>query len=166
MRIFAFIGAMLRAAFSMLRRALALPGRVMGALLGVPAFVADIPPPAPPEDLEAAEPSFDRQRLYDQTASMVLAWCADSVIGSRPAPLPPGLPIRVRNWLPGLTREECMCVVNADRSAISAHIRGICDIEGVRGLGPLPAPGDWPAQPRKEPADADVTYTAAGPFRP
>ena len=157
--IFAAIGAALRAALRMLGALARLPGRLVGAFLGLPAEDDMVPPPAP-IDLDD-EPAADRHEIYGNASSAVMGWCAESLIDDRPAPLPPGLPIEVSWWVPGLSREECETLINVDRDRISLHLQGIREIAGVRPVGPL-VPEPWPASPRTEPADAVVATCEPG----
>src|SRR5258708_5842045 len=62
-----------------------------------------IPAPVPlPQPLDA-EPQPDQSQIYDDIARIIMSWCADAIIADRPQPLPPGLPIALREWMPGLT---------------------------------------------------------------
>jgi hypothetical protein len=150
------IGAALRAAARALRGLLRLLGQILGYILGLPPDFDDIPTPAPMEDLDdVAGPEVSRHEYYAKAASDVLGWCADSLIDDKPAPLPPGLPVEVSWWLPGLTRDEAEVILNSDRDAISLHLQEICEISGVRAVQRL-TPASWPASPRREPAEALV----------
>jgi hypothetical protein len=133
------IRSALSSAVRFLGRVMSLPGRVLGHALGVPE-PDDLPDLAPPEDLSAgSKPTTDTQEIYLAVANLVRAWCADTLIEARPVALPPGLPLKIRQWLGGLTRDECDAVINADKYAVSAHCQGLYDIAGVRHVGRLPA---------------------------
>jgi len=166
-RFVAAVASALRAVLSVLRGLVMLPFRLVGVLMGVPPDVGDIPSLAPLENMKAAEPPFNQQQVCDDIAATVLGWCADSLMGDRPAPLPPRLPIALREWLPGLSRQECEIVVNCEIVDISAHCRGFFAISGVRPLGPLPLLGGWPARPGAESGNEVTDYGEdAAPFRP
>lgn len=145
------IVATFRVALRMMLGLAKFPGRLLGMIMGVPPDCGDIQPPAPAEDMEEIAPdnTLDRQAIYERVAAAVLSWCADSLIHGQPAPLPRGLPIVLRQWLPGLSRKEAEVVLNADKASIAAHLQGFYDIAGLRHVGPLPTTEDWPAKPRK-----------------
>jgi hypothetical protein len=145
------IGSALGGAFSFLRRAVAWPFRMAGA-----AFGGAMPPPAPVEasptvqDLRAQ--IANNEELAEgaaRIARVIAQWVMDSVIADEPvtAPQPPQVSRSVANWLPGLTRDECLTLISADSQKIAAHIRGREFVDGVRPVQKL-APERWsPALP-------------------
>jgi len=144
------IRSALRSAFRFIGRAMSLPGQLLGGFVGVP-DPGDMPEQAPPEDLSAGrnEP-VDNSEVYEAVANLVRMWCADSLIDDRPAPLPPKLPRKILEWLPGLTRDECDAIIQVDNYSVSAHCQGLYDIAGVRPVGRLPAMQEWPPETEKE----------------
>jgi hypothetical protein len=160
----AIVGA-LRGAFRMLRGLAALPGQALRGLLG---FAPDCDElrPAPAFDLddEEAGPELNRSEYYGLAAARVLSWCGDRLTHDKPPPLPPGLPLEISWWLPGLSRQECKLLIAQDYSSTSSHLQGICEIAGVRPVQPL-LPESWPAGPREEPAEA-VVVTRRGRSEP
>ena len=156
------IATALRGAISVLKTVVSLPGRLIGAVLGGGAGAGAAPEVPPLRDLEAelAE-RVDRTAIYEKTARAVMGWCADSIIDDSPKPLPPGLPIALREWLPGLTRDECCSIINADKTAVSSHIQNAFPIHGVRRLGRLPALREWPTEPACRPESVGFAAIAA-----
>lgn len=134
--------------------ALSAPLKLVGGLFGgggmaVPPSI-DLPPP-----LEI--PKKSDASVYEDIADAIMRWACDSVLADRPAPVPPGLPIATREWLTGLTRDECEGIVESDRADVLAHIRGKCPLLGVRSVQRLPRVTEWPAR-RSEPArDPDAS---------
>jgi hypothetical protein len=116
----------------------ALPGRMLGALLG-----GAVRPPAGDsplvQDLESdvAAEHADAVDNYKKIADAIWAWAMDSLVADAPAPVPAWLPRDVKSWLPGLTREEAEILVSSEKAAIEAHIRRGFGINGVRSVGPL-----------------------------
>ncbi|QOZ66392.1 hypothetical protein [Bradyrhizobium arachidis] len=156
------IGAALKGAFFFVWEALRLPGRLFAGLLG---GTADGPPAGDsPLVSDLKSELAERKSLadtHDKIARSVLAWAADSIIDDRPAPVPTWLPRELKNWLPGLTRDEVETLVSSDNQAISAHIREIYALNGVRKVQPLPA-AEWPPEPVSvEPAPEFVRYATA-----
>jgi hypothetical protein len=130
---FKAIVAALKGAFSLLWDLLWLPGRLLGGLFGSPIA----PPPSGDSplmeglraELAGRQASLDN---HAKVAKAVKNWCVDSIIDDKPAPVPNWLPRDVRAWLPGLTRDEAECVICADKEAISAHVRKLFPMKGVR----------------------------------
>jgi hypothetical protein len=150
--IFAAIGTVLRAAFTLVRSLISISGRLVAGLLGGSAA----PPPAGDSPLvESLREEYQAQnevsgKNTENIAAIVSAWCADSMIAGRPLPppLPPRVTRAVANWLPGLTREECAELVCAGEDVVCEHIAGICSIAGVRPVQRLEALPAWaPATP-------------------
>lgn len=150
------IGAALRSALAVIRQVLSIPGRLVAALLG---GSIEAPPEPGSSDLvrslraELDETGDRARRNAEKIASIVAAWCADSMLAGHPlpAPTPPRVPRAVANWLPGLSREECAELVCAGNEAVSAHIDGSCMIPGVRPVQRLEAVSSWPAPAWEEP---------------
>lgn len=144
------IRSALRSVGHALARLMMFPGRLFGGFLGVP-DLGDMPEPAPPEDLRAGlETPVDGPVLLSTETNLVRMWCADSLIDDRPAPLPPGLPIELQEWLPRLTRGECDAIIQADRCSVSEHLLGKNDMAGVRPVRRLPAMQEWPPETERE----------------
>lgn len=149
--IFAAIGTALRAAFTVLRAVISLPGRLVVGLLGGSAA----PPPAGDsplvQELQAElDAEGDRMKKNaENIAAIVAAWCADCLIAGRPlpAPTPPHVPRAVSDWLPGLTREECTEIVCAAKQAVFEHIEGRSIVSGVRPVQRLDAIVEWSPEP-------------------
>jgi hypothetical protein len=155
--IFSAIGAALKAAFSIVRAVISIPGRMLGAALG--GRVGAPPEPgssALVRDLEAElEAELEASRAnWSRIAAIIATWCADSMIAGRPlpAPTPPRVTRAVADWLPGLTREECAELVCAGKEAVCEHVAGVCAIAGVRPVQRLQALSTWtPASAYVEP---------------
>jgi hypothetical protein len=143
--IFSAIAVILRAVARMLGRVAAAPFRMLNRLFGGSAGPIDMPEVAPPEPVEPTP--TDNTQLYADIANAIMRWCADSVIADRPIDLPPRLPIAVREWLPGVTRDECWTIMNAEKTAVSAHIQRLFPIPGVRPVQRLTRLTKWPAEP-------------------
>jgi hypothetical protein len=155
------IAAALRGIVNMLKAAVSLPGRIIGAVLGGGGAAGAAPEVPELRDLEAELAGrLDRTVLYENIARAVMGWCADTIIADRPQPLPPGLPIAVREWLPGLTREECDIIINADKTAVFSHVQNAFTIQEVRRLGRLPALREWTAEPAYLPESAGFAAIA------
>ncbi len=111
-------------------------------------------------------PSNSRRRLkrrrmitpeiYKQIADAIMRWACVSVIDDRPAPLPPGLPLAIRKWLPGLSREECEAIVESEQNDILAHFKGIYSIAGVRSVRSLTGVSEWPSRDRESAPQEEV----------
>jgi hypothetical protein len=159
---------MLRRIFSAIASALAwligLPGRLLGGIFGGPL--------APPPEGDGPLVSELREELaarqgeavdHDKTARLVLLWCADSIVADRPVPVPSSLPRDVKEWMKGLSREECERVISSDKTAISAHVRKLFALPGVRRVQPLAA-AEWsPAPVSIEPAPEFVLAATPRP---
>lgn len=141
----AFVGA-LKAAGRILGRVVATPFRMLDGPLGGdgPPVPPEIPEVLPPEPVE---PTSDRAAMYADIANVVMTWCADSVISDRPVALPPRLPIALREWMPGLNRDECFTLMNADKITVSDHLERTFPLPGVRPVQPLRPLPEWPAAP-------------------
>lgn len=148
------IGAALRAAFALVRAAISIPGRAIGALLGGGAA-----PPA--EDLpevqdlatKLAAAEAEEQDNYAKIARAISHWCVESLIADGPIAVPSWLPRPVKSWLPGLTAKEAEVIVSAEKQAIQAHVRGLYGLPGVRKVQALAPLKEWsPEPPRREPA--------------
>ncbi len=123
-------------------RVIAAPFAAINALIGGEASVPppiDLPPP-----IETT--AHDNSEVYKQIADAIMRWCCDSVIDDRPAQLPPGLPLAIKEWLPGLTRDECEAIVESEQADVLAHIQGVCPVSGVRSVQPLARVIEWPAR--------------------
>jgi len=152
-RIFAAIGAALRAAFSAFRFAVSIPGRALAWLLGGTAAPAPIGDSPIVQDLKgdlaetrAAEAIEASARAAAQLARAIMMWCCDALEADGPVPVPPypNVSRRVAEWLPGLTRDECQVLICAEKQAILAHIEGRQPISGVRPVQRLDArPDGW-----------------------
>jgi len=138
----------IRSAFALFWAMLCLPGRLLTVLLG---GVSE-PPPAPgssPLVTDLKKELADRQASLDNHAKVAKAvrnWCVDSIIDDKPAPVPSWLPRDIKTWLPGVSRDECECLISADKEAISAHVRRLFPLKGVQPVQPL-EPAEWPPEP-------------------
>ncbi|WP_334381401.1 MULTISPECIES: hypothetical protein [unclassified Bradyrhizobium] len=134
-------------------------GRVVGRMAVAPLRLIDrvlvgdsgspqeIPEVRPYDNGEATD-SFDRQAIYAEVANRIMTWAADSVVAGRPVPLAArDIPIDLREWLPGLTRDECLALIRADEKAVSAHLQQMFPLPGVRPVQRLPRLQMWPAEP-------------------
>jgi hypothetical protein len=75
----------------------------------------------------------------------VMQWCVASLVADGHSPIPPKMPRKIAEWLPGLTREECISLGCADRTAVSAHLRSYDLVRGVRSVRPLDRL-EWPPE--------------------
>jgi hypothetical protein len=150
------IGRAIVAAFKTIGRVATWPLRAIGGLVGGgnPWGMAEVPEVAD-EANPAAEPSAtgpDMEKFWEDLARRVQDHCADCVIEGRLAGPPPSFPRDVRDWLRGIDRDECERVLNAEKTAVCAHLRGIFKLPDVRKLQPLPAVV-WPPEPAPYEAD-------------
>src|SRR4051794_17368850 len=105
-----------KSAFGFGLAVLSAPFRMFGG--GGPGM-PEIPMPQPYVD---EPPKKDLTAVYDEIARIFMTWAADCLIVDEPVPVPPKLPRDIREWAQGLTREECLQVMEADRMAVSAHL--------------------------------------------
>lgn len=141
-----------------------LPGRILGGLFGgslAPPPAGDSPLVVDLKDELAARQGEAVDHAKD--ARMALLWCADSIVADRPVPVPSSLPRAVKEWMKGLSREECERVISSEKTAISAHIRKLFALPGVRPVQPLAA-AEWsPAPVSIEPAPEFVLAATPRP---
>lgn len=149
-RIFAAIVAGLRAIGRVLGRVATAPFRLIDGLIGGgdPA----VPPvPAVSDEIDdAPSPAQDIKSVYEQVALQVMQWCVDSLVSNTSAPIPPRMPRGIAEWLPGLSREECIELGSASRVVVSSHLRGYELIPSVRSVRPLDR-AEWSLEPALEP---------------
>ncbi|CUT11470.1 hypothetical protein BF49_2550 [Bradyrhizobium sp.] len=131
----------LKSAFACGLAVLSAPFRMFGGG-GGQGMPPEIPMPQPYVDKPAPR---DMTAVYDEIARILMTWAADSIIADEPVPVPPKLPREFREWLPGLSRDECDKLMEADKMAVSAHVRGLFAIPGVRKVMPLRAVV-WPPE--------------------
>lgn len=160
-RIVSALVASLRAIGRVLGRIATAPFRFVNGLIGDgdPAM-----PPAPAVSAEADDapaPAQDLESVYEQVALQVMQWCVDSLVAAGPAPIPPRMPRSIAEWLRGLSREECIGIGSADRTAVSAHFRGYELIQGVRRVRPLDR-AEWPPEPALESGPGEMFSDRAG----
>jgi hypothetical protein len=140
----------LRSLGRLVGRTTAAPFVALNSLIGGGGGVAgapiEIPEVAAPEVVVPSK-AVDNTRLYEDIAIAVMTWCADSLIADTPAPVSTKLPLGVREWLPGLTRVECDAIIEADKTAVSAHLQRLFDLHGVRPVQPLRPLREWPPAP-------------------
>src|SRR4051812_1478274 len=86
-------------------------------------------------------------------ANLLIVHCANSVVNDAPAMPPETLPQDLRDWAQGLSRAECDAILGADEKSISAHIRGLFALPGVRQVQPLPR-AVWAPETSPEPVEA------------
>lgn len=144
---------MLRAIFNAIASGLAAAVRFTGRMLTAPlrwfgggGGEPMLPEFVPPEPV--ADPGPDRAALYDDIARVIMTWAADSIIADGPVPLPPRMPIALREWCSGLSRAECWEIMESDRMAVSSHLQHCFAIPGVRPVQRLQPVVAWPAEPR------------------
>jgi hypothetical protein len=137
------IGAGMMAAFRFVGRTVTAPLTWFGG--GGQAIPAPVPLPQPLD----AEPKQDQSQIYDDIARAIMSWAADGILADQPQPLPPGLPVAIREWMPGLTRNECWNLMDADRMAVSSHVQRCFTLPGVRPVQPLPRVAEWPTEPER-----------------
>ncbi|WP_038965590.1 hypothetical protein [Bradyrhizobium diazoefficiens] len=144
---------MLKSILNALVSGLKASARLLGSVLTAPLRMfgrggdAGAPPKIPmPQPYEA--PPEDRTKMYEDIARAIMCWAADSVLADRPVDLPPGLPLTVREWLPGLSRAECWSLMDADNNVVCGHIQGLFPLAGVRAVQRLPRVRAWPAELR------------------
>ena len=144
-QIFAAIIAGLRSIGRLLRGTAAMPFRMLDGVLG--GGGPDVPqmPAVSAEDDDVPAPAEDHKHLYEQVALAVMQWCVDSLVTDGPAPIPRKMPRKIGEWLPGLTREECISLACADKMAVSAHVRSFELVSGVRSVRPLDRL-EWPPE--------------------
>lgn len=130
----------LKSAFSAGLAVLSAPFRIFGG--GASGMPRAIPMPEPYVD---EPPKKDMTAVYDEIARAIMNWAADSLIADDPVPPPPELPREFREWLPGLSRQECCEIMEADKMAVSSHVMGLFAIPGVRKVMPLRAVV-WPPE--------------------
>lgn len=119
---------------------LSAPFRLVGG--GGASMPPEVPMPAPYVD---EPPRKDMTAVYDEIARAIMNWSADSLLADEPVPVPPKLPREFREWLPGLSRDECLAIVEADAMAVSSHIMGLFTLPGVRTVQTLRAVV-WPPE--------------------
>ena len=156
---------MFRSIVSALVSGLKALARLAGSILTAPLRIfggggyAGEPPEIPmPEPYEP--PPEDRTKMYEDIARSIMGWAADSIIADRPIDLPPGLPITLREWLPGLSRDETWELMEADRSGVIAHIQALFPLASVRPVQRLQPVEKWPAELRR-PKSAGFAAIAA-----
>jgi hypothetical protein len=152
---------MLRSIFSAIASAFAAGVRLFGTIVMAPFRLVDrmlfggggepieIPKVAAPEVVMPPKPVEKSAQFYEDLANAVRTWCADSIILDAPAPVPPRLPREIKNWLPGLTRSECDAIIEAEKTGVSSHLKGVLTLPGVRPVQPLNPLRAWPAAPRQ-----------------
>jgi hypothetical protein len=156
------IGAALRGAFSFL---IAFPVGLLGAVFGgsaVPAPSGDSPIVA---QLKAQSSARTAEQIADNAeriARRIASWAMDSVIADQPVPgpTPPHVPRAVANWLPGLSRDECLKLITCDYKHILAHVARTAHIEGVRAVAKLDVE-PWPLVMQMAPEEAEPIFTHA-----
>jgi hypothetical protein len=172
---------MLKAIFTFLASALRSVAGVIGSIAMAPIRFVDRllvgGPGASPQEISApevrpydgdAEPADDfdsRQMFYLEIANKVMAWAGDSIVADAPAPLPAKLPRALREWLPGLTRAECIAIISADEIGVSSHLQQMFALPGVRTVQCLAPLVEWPAEPSfafDEGSPSFISYAACG----
>jgi hypothetical protein len=104
----------------------------------------EIPQVQPPDPVDG----FDRQACYAEVANRIMVWAADSIVADRPVALEArDIPRDVREWLPGLTRADCVAIISADEKGVSAHLQRLFALPGVRPVQRLPVLSKWEAEP-------------------
>jgi hypothetical protein len=155
--IVAAIVSALRSAFMAVGRVATVPLRFIDRLLGGSASPWGIPEAAPAhvEDPAGQAPmsAIDWNIEYAKEANVVMNWAATSIIDDGPAelPSPPRCSRATREWLKGLTRDECEILLNSGEKSISQHLRDRERFPGLRKVQPLEATRWEPLLPMADP---------------
>lgn len=118
-----------------------------------------IEPPQIADEVEELQPTVRpsscsvADAFLDAMADHAITWAANSIVDDAPAPLPDDLDPALREWLPGLTREQCEALISRTPLEVAAHLRGPWPIPGVPKLQRLQPLGRWPAPAGTVPAD-------------
>lgn len=161
---------MLKAMLSAIVAGLKACARMVGTMLLAPLRMirgADHPDVLPEIELPPpyeAQPE-DRTQIYQDIARAIMNWALDSITAGRPVALPAGLPLAVKEWLPGLRPDECWELMEANPLAVSKHIQGLSPLSGVRTVQSLPWLEEWPAE-RLKTATTGLPSTAVLPNEP
>ena len=154
--IFAIIGA-LKAAFSFGVALVFSPLRWLfgfgGRFAGEPALEIAPPLETPPE------PVVDHTETYRRTAIALQTWAAESLMADALQPSPEAWPRSVRKWARGLSREECLTIIDAPEHAVIGHISGVFAMPGVRALQPMKA-SPWQRQEPLDPCRSSAGFAA------
>ncbi|MCK1341009.1 hypothetical protein IVB38_34590 [Bradyrhizobium sp. 38] len=134
----------LKSAFGVAAAVLVAPFRYLASMTG--GGQAAPPEMRMPEPIESAPARVDMTKMYDEIAAAIMSWSVDSIIADGPVAAPPKAPREVREWLQGLTRDECAVLMESDKMSISSHLIGLFSIPGVRKVQPLTVTA-WPAEP-------------------
>jgi hypothetical protein len=110
-----------------------------------------MPVPAPDVDeAPAPDPIAERERAMAvgaEMAALLQKWAAESFLAGAPARLPDGLSNEMRRWARGLTPGEVGALIDADETAVSAHIQGVFMLPGVSPVKRLPT-AEWDGRQR------------------
>jgi hypothetical protein len=157
-KIISAIVSALRSMFIAVGRVATAPFKIIDRMLGGSASPWGIPEvqPAHVDDPSASSQpmsKIDWDIEYAKEANVVLAWAATSIIDDRPAelPTPPRCSRATREWLKGLTRDECEILLNSGEKSVSRHLRGRERIPGLRKVEPLDAVKWEPLLPMPDP---------------
>jgi hypothetical protein len=113
-----------------------------------------------PYDAATPHDGADTQALHLEIANKVMAWAADSIVADRPVALPAGMPVPLKQWLPGLTRQECEVLINASEKAVSAHLQKLFALPEVRNVRRLDPIAEWAAEPKPDLDQGSPSFAA------
>ncbi|MCX7319878.1 MAG: hypothetical protein NT113_10415 [Hyphomicrobiales bacterium] len=158
----------MQAIVSALRVGLAVVGRVLTAPLRMLAGIGggggydapELPAPTDPAEREGEVADMERRMAEGLTlANLLIRHAADCIVADDIVAPPPDLPAELRAWARGLSRQECEILLESDDKVVSAHIRGLFAIAGVRKVQPLEA-RSWAPDRSPEP---DLESAITGP---
>ena len=152
MRFLRAIGAALRAGLAVVGRVLTAPFRMLAGFGGGGGYdVPELAPPTDPAEREGEVADMERRMAEGLTmANLLIRHAADCVVADDIVAPPAELPPELRAWARGLSRDECEILLDSDDKAVSAHIRGLFPLPGLRKVGPL-EPKAWASDRSPEP---------------
>lgn len=138
------VGAALTAAFKVIGRLATAPLRMLGNFGGGYEPVTELPEPTDPAERDAEVAQMERRMAEGLTlANILMTHCAHSVIEDRNrVMMPREMPAELCRWVRGLSRDEATLIMASDEKTVSAHIRGLFQMKGVRKVQSLP-PTTW-----------------------
>ena len=156
--IFAAVMNALKSGLAALGRAATWPLRALAGGGG------GMPMPAPDVVTEpGTDPVAERERslaVGREMAAIIQKYAAESFLSDAPAQMPVGLSPELRAWARGLTREECVALIDADETDVSAHLDGIFLLAGVARVVPRPMAQWSRARTRDHHIDPELTVAA------
>lgn len=154
------LGAALRGVFAVAKGVVMFPFNLLSSVLGGPLVgppAGDSPMVEHLKEKIRASHAETVAEAAERMAKIVSNWAMDCIIEDRivTPPGPPRVSRPVADWLPGLTRDECMALVGEQIPAISKHISGDTPIEGLRPVSRLCAE-PWPPETPASKWDTEV----------